>query len=43
LTDVLSGDLFERDGGELQSVGLYVDLPAWSFHFLRFQSDRNGG
>jgi len=42
LTDVLSGDIFERDGGELQSAGLYVDLPAWRFHFLRFQSDRNG-
>jgi len=43
LTDVLSGDIFERDGGELESAGLYVDLPAWRFHILRFQSDRNGG
>ena len=42
LTDVLSGEMFERDGDELQSAGLYVDLPAWRFHFLRFQSDRNG-
>jgi len=42
LTDVLSGDIFERDGGEMQSAGLYVDLSAWKFHFLRFQSDRNG-
>ena len=42
LTDVLSGDIFERDGGEMQSVGLYVDLPAWGFHFLRFQSDQDG-
>ncbi len=35
LTDVLSGDIFERDGSEMQSAGLYVDLPAWKFHFLR--------
>ena len=43
LTDVLSGEMFERDGDEMQSAGLYVDLPAWRFHILRFQSDRNGG
>ncbi len=43
LTDVLSGETFERDGNEMQSAGLYVDLPAWRFHFLRFQSDRNEG
>jgi len=39
LTDVLSGERFERDGDEMQSAGLYVDLPAWRFHFLRFQSN----
>jgi Alpha amylase, catalytic domain len=39
LTDVLNGDVFERDGGEMQSAGLYVDVPAWRFHFLRFPSD----
>ncbi len=43
LTDVLSGDLFKRDGGEMQLAGLYVDLPAWRFHFLHFQSDQNVG
>src|SRR6266568_3276507 len=43
LTDVLSSETFERDGNEMQSAGLYVDLPAWRFHFLRFQSDPNGG
>jgi len=36
LTDVLSGDMFEREGDELQLTGLYVDLPAWRFYFLRF-------
>jgi hypothetical protein len=37
LTDVLNGDLFERDGDEMQSLGLFVDLPAWGMHFLRFR------
>jgi hypothetical protein len=40
LTDVLSGDVFDRDGGEMQSAGLYVELPAWGFYFLRFQPDQ---
>jgi len=39
LTDILSGDMFEREGDEMQLMGLYVDLPAWRFHFLRFQPD----
>ena len=43
LTDVLSGDTFERDGDEMQLTGLYVDLPAWRFHFLRFQPGQNTG
>jgi hypothetical protein len=38
LTDALNGEVFERDGGEIQSAGLYVDLPAWRFHFLRWHS-----
>ena len=37
LKDVLGGALFERDGSELQLQGLYVDVPAWRFHFLYFQ------
>jgi hypothetical protein len=40
LTDVLSGDIFEREDDELHTTGLYVDLPAWRFHFLRFQPDQ---
>jgi len=43
LTDALSGDMFERDGGEMQSAGLYVDVPAWRFHFLHFQPGQNTG
>jgi hypothetical protein len=23
---------FERDGGELQSRGLFLDMPAWGYH-----------
>ena len=34
LQDVLTGEKFERDGGEMQSAGLYVDLSAWEFYFL---------
>ncbi len=41
LTDMLSSDRFERDGSEMQLAGLYVDLLAWRFHFLRFQPDQN--
>ena len=37
LTDVLNGNAFQRDGEEIHLSGLYVDLPAWRFHFLQFQ------
>ncbi len=43
LTDVLSGEMFERDGAEMQSAGLHVDLPAWRFYFLHFQPGQNAG
>ena len=36
LTDVLSGDTFEREGDEMHLTGLSVDLSAWKFRFLRF-------
>ncbi|GID30864.1 hypothetical protein Abr02nite_58470 [Paractinoplanes brasiliensis] len=35
LTDLLDGQVFDRDGGELVEDGLYVDLPAWTAHVLR--------
>jgi hypothetical protein len=35
MEDVFSSDCFERDGTELEDEGLYVDLPAWGFHFLK--------
>jgi len=36
LTDLMSGDLFERDGDEMTGPGLYVDLAPWGYHFLEF-------
>jgi hypothetical protein len=34
LADAISGEVYERDGGELVDPGLYVALPAWGFHLL---------
>jgi hypothetical protein len=34
LHDVFRSTRFERDAAELEKEGLYVDLPAWGFHFL---------
>ncbi len=36
LSDAFSGVIFERDGDEMLSPGLYVDLQPWSYHFLCF-------
>jgi hypothetical protein len=36
LVDLLSGDVFERDGDEMTDPGLFVDLKPWGFHFLEF-------
>jgi hypothetical protein len=36
LHDLLSGESFERNGSEMFQPGLYVDLAAWSSHFLKF-------
>jgi Alpha amylase, catalytic domain len=34
LTDLLDQDVFQRDGDELASPGLFVDLGPWRFHLL---------
>jgi glycosidase len=39
LTDMLNSTVFERNGDEMRSKGLYVDLPACSFYFLSFQAE----
>jgi hypothetical protein len=36
LTDVFSEDEYIRDGDQMQKPGLFVDLEAWNYHFLRF-------
>jgi len=35
LIDVLSGATYERDGGEMLSSGLYVELAPWNYHFFQ--------
>lgn len=37
LADSLNGEMFLRDGNQLTDSGLFVDLDAWRFHFLRFE------
>ena len=39
LKDVLNDTVFERNGDEMRATGLYVDLPAWRFHYLSLQPD----
>ena len=34
LTDLLAGTVFDRDGGELASPGLFVSLQPWQCHLL---------
>jgi hypothetical protein len=34
LTEGFTGEVFERNGNELRSPGLYVDLQPWGFHVL---------
>ena len=38
LSDVLSGDTYDRSGDEMRDSGLYVDLGPWKFHFLRLNA-----
>jgi hypothetical protein len=35
LVDVLTGAMYERNGDEMCSPGLYVDLGPWSYHFFQ--------
>ena len=36
LTDAFTAKVYERDGNELRSQGLYVELSPWGFHVLSF-------
>ncbi|HXY49465.1 MAG TPA: alpha-amylase [Terriglobales bacterium] len=35
LRDALSGTVYERDGDEMLSSGLYVELRPWNYHFFQ--------
>lgn len=37
LTDLLHSVSYDRNGGELQAQGLFVDLKPWDFHYLAFE------
>ena len=34
LIDLFSGAIYERDGDEMLSSGLYVELAPWNYHFF---------
>jgi glycosidase len=34
MTDLFTGQIYERSGDEMCNPGLYVDLPPWGFHIL---------
>ena len=36
ITDELSGEVYDREGDDVQKNGLYVDLAPWHVHILRF-------
>lgn len=36
LIDLFTGAVYGRNGEEMCNPGLYVDLPAWEFHFFKF-------
>ena len=35
LTDMISDAIYERDGQEILSPGLYVELGPWNYHFFQ--------
>jgi 4-alpha-glucanotransferase len=38
LTDTITGQVFDRDGGEMRGPGLFVDLEGWGYHLFRISS-----
>jgi len=38
LDDLMTGARYERDGNDLASGGLYVDLPPWGYHVFELES-----
>jgi hypothetical protein len=39
-SDLMSPAVYDRDGSELLSRGLYLDLPAWGYHVFEVESQR---
>jgi glycosidase len=39
LRDLMGEAQYERDGNELQSRGLYLDLPPWQYHVFEINAD----
>jgi hypothetical protein len=39
LRDLLSGDVYERNGDELVKPRLFVAMPPWGYHVLSLNSD----
>ena len=37
LVETLAWECYVRDGDELSTAGLFVDLDAWRYHFLKFE------
>jgi hypothetical protein len=40
LSDLLSGEAYERDGSEMSTDGLYVQLPPWGFNLFVWEQAR---
>jgi hypothetical protein len=38
LTDMFTGEVYERYGNEMLQSGLFADLAAWGFHVLKFSA-----
>jgi len=38
LNDVLSGESYDRSGGEMSDAGLYVDLGPWKYHLFQMRA-----
>jgi hypothetical protein len=42
LRDAMSGEVYERNGDQMQNEGLYVDLGPWNCHFFECEAARAG-
>jgi hypothetical protein len=40
LTDTFTGEVYERDGSQMRSPGLYVDLEPWGYHLFEFSATK---